>query len=142
MIMAIEHIDAIARRRGRDVLYVTFSSSRANDGRSAPRKRFDWERSQARTELIEWLTRHGIGWCPCAGFANLNSMEDYRGGLYVDIPIDLESREFNAFQHYAEFPDGTPRNSTLKLYICTFADAQRNSAHDAPDFWGQWVSTF
>lgn len=97
--MAIEHIDAIARRKGRDVLYVTFSNSRANDRRSAPRKRFDWERSRIRTELTEWLTRQGIGWCPCAGLANLNSLEDYRSGLYADLPIDVESHEFNAFQH-------------------------------------------
>jgi hypothetical protein len=142
MIMAIEHIDAIARRRGRDVLYVTFTNGRVNDGRSAPRKPFDWDRSRVRTELIEWLTHHGIGWSPCAGVANLNSMEDYRGGLYVDLPIDVASGEFKAFENYVEFPDGTPRHPALKAYICTFAVAQRNLAHDAPEFWGQWASTF
>jgi hypothetical protein len=139
--MSIDHIDAIARKKGRDVLYVTFHDP-TNQGRSDNHSAFDWKNSTSRNDLIEWLLRRGIDWLPCAGIANLNSLESYRGGLYVDLPIDDQSPEYQAFLDYVEFPDGTQRIPALTAYICALVDAQRNSAHDAPGFWDQWAATF
>jgi hypothetical protein len=141
--MTIDHIDAIARKKRRDVLYVTFSDStgKKSSGQDQ-RKAFDWKESPQRNGLIAWLKRQSIGWLPCAGVANLVSKQAYRGGLYVDLPVDEQSPKFRAFLDYVEFLDGTPRTPTLRAYICSLADAQNNSAHDAPGFWEQWARTF
>jgi hypothetical protein len=140
--MRIDHIDAIARRKGRDVLYVEFSGPAGKGSKQDQRKSFAWKDSLERKELIAWLELQGIGWVPCSGIANLNSMRTYGGGLYIVLPIDELSLKFMAFLDYIEFPDGTQRTPSLKAYTCSLADAQANSAHDAPGFWEQWASTF
>jgi hypothetical protein len=140
--MSIQHIDAIAREKGRDVLYVTFLKKPAKKGKSANRSTFDWEESRVRNDLIEWLNQRGIAWVPCAGVANLDFMEAYHGGLYVDLPIDEGSPEFSVFFNYVEFPDGTKNPPALKAYICALEDAQKNSTHDVPGFWDRWAATF
>jgi hypothetical protein len=140
--MRIDHIDAIARKMGCDVLYVEFSGPAGKRSGQDQRKAFAWKESQERIGLIAWLGQQGIGWVPCSGIANLNSMQAYSGGLYVDLPMDEQSLKFKAFLDYIEFPDGTQRTPSLKAYTCSLADAQENSAHDAPGFWEQWASTF
>jgi hypothetical protein len=138
----IEHIDAIARKMGRDVLYVEFSGPAGIGSKLNQRKKFAWKDSLERKELIAWLEQQGIGWVQCSGIANLNSMQAYGGGLYIDLPIDEQSLKFKAFLDYIEFPDGTQRTPSLRAYTCSLADALKNSAHDEPGFWEQWATTF
>lgn len=140
--MRIDHIDAIARKMGRDVLYVEFSGPAGKRSGQVQRKAFAWKESQERKELIAWLDQQGIGCVPCSGIADLNSMQAYGGGLYIDLPIDERSLKFKAVLDHIEFPDGTQRTPALKAYTCSLDDAQANSAHDAPGFWEQWASTF
>ena len=73
-------IDAIARQKKRDTLFVTFPSR-------DPDTAFD-EYSPHRAALINWLEAHHIGWMPCGGVANPNVMGPYQGHIYLDVSFD------------------------------------------------------
>lgn len=83
MPMLIEHIDAIARTKGRDVLCLEFPQE-DNDDPFAMLD-VDWDRLPIRLDVIEWLNQNQIEWCMCANFASENSMCGY-GGMIVSAP--------------------------------------------------------
>lgn len=89
MPMLIEHIDAIARKKQRDVLYVRFHQPTSgedleeedDDDVDGPSffEDLDWEHLPRRQQIIDWLEAHDIGWRPCADFADESGMFPYMG---------------------------------------------------------------
>jgi hypothetical protein len=74
MPMLIEHIDAIARKKQRDVLYLTFHPKGSTGIDWWDNDSYNWQQDPMRETVCNWLTEHHIAWQPCGYFANENSM--------------------------------------------------------------------
>jgi hypothetical protein len=147
VILRLEHIDAISRRKNRDVIYIDFISPAPLDGESretrGPIFASNWEANLDRIEVIAWLASEGIAWQPCAPFANPNVLQQkYNGQIYVDIPVDAAIDQFIKLERFLENPDGTPRLRGVRFQYCSFEDALQNSKHDEPGFWENWADSF
>jgi hypothetical protein len=145
MPMLIEHIDAIARQKQRDVLYVVFNapaSDNQDEKEILGQADLEWETLPIRQPIIDWLDAQGIGWKPCGHFADVNLMMGYRGRLYIDLPFDKSLPAFQVLTAFLELPDGSMRFPEATLFYCPLDKALENAAHDAPGFWARWAENF
>lgn len=145
MPMLIEHIDAIARQKQRDVLYVVFhpTASGTQDAEEIlGADDFDWGKLPIRQRIIDWLAAQDIGCKPCGHFANECLMMSYRGQIYIDLPFDASLPAFQALQTFLEFPDGSMRFPEVTFSYCPLDMAMKNAAHDEPGFWQRWAENF
>ena len=145
MPVRIEHIDAIARQKQRDVLYVVFhppASGTPDDEEILGSDDFDWKTLPIRQQIIDWLAARGIGWNPCGHFANECLMMGYRGQIYIDLPFDASLSAFQALQTFLELPDGSMRFPEATFFYCPLDKAMENAAHDEPGFWQRWAQNF
>lgn len=100
----IEYIDAIARKKQRDVLFIRFYTQDTDF------MEYDYLQDPERLRVITWLDKHGIAWQPCGPVANVNRMISYRGDIYVDVPFDPTNATYELLRDYLENPDGTMRH--------------------------------
>lgn len=145
MPMLIEHIDAIARQKQRDVLYVVFhppASGKPDEEEIVAQGDVDWKTLPIRQQVIDWLDAQGIGWKPCGHFANEWLMMGYCGQIYVDVPFDSSQPSFLAMQAFFEHPDGSMRFPEATFFYCPLDKAMENAAHDEPGFWERWAENF
>ena len=142
MPMLIEHIDAIARQKQRDVLYLIFRKPPGEDDGDGWPGELDWENLPIRARIIEWLETKGIGWQPCAGVANLNYMGGSDGMIYIDLPFDQTWPAYRELQEYLEYPDGSIRFPEVFFAYLPLEKAMENAAHDEPGFWEKWAENF
>ena len=149
----IEHIDAIARKKSRSVLYVTFrdpASERtvpilgAESERSALKSptRLDWKHLPVREKVIAWLDGNGVAWQPCGDIANPNLMLPYEGQIYVDVPFDEKSPGYQKLSSFLEYPDGTMRLPGVFFWCLPLDVAMKNAHHDEPGFWDKWAEAY
>src|SRR6266508_3024424 len=124
----IEHIDSMARRLGRDVLFAAFE----HDPIAPPPR---WETSKVRKRLIAFLDEEGVHWEECAGLARENLVEYYVGQIFIDVPTALDDAQYRKVCGFCEFPDGTPRHSDFRLYLLPLTTAMKSAHHDEPGFW-------
>jgi hypothetical protein len=129
----LEHIDAIARQKQRDVLFITFFT----DENPFP----DYKNLPIRSQIIEWLDDQKIDCMPCGEWADENSITSYRGTIYINIPYDEENQDFKKLQGYLEHPDGTMRYSA-HFCVVSLSEAMKYAYHDEPGFWDEWAETF
>ena len=122
----IQNIDAIARNKGRDVLFVEFNE------KSYPN--YDYKNWTARTQLINWLDNNHINYMECASVANENLIESYRGQIYLDVPYDEKDKKYIQLKNYLENSDGSPRILGVIFYLLPLEIAMKNKHHDEPDF--------
>lgn len=134
----IRHIDHIARLKGRDVLFLEFHPS----GPDGWREQFPYEANTNRREIIAWLDENGIGWEPCGPYANAMLIPPYRGQIYLDVPFDEGSADYQRVRNYLEHPDGTIQRSGVRFYAMSLDFAKENAAHDEPGFWDRWAENF
>lgn len=73
----LKFIDAIAREKQRDVLFIAF------------RSKADWRKNPRRQRVCQWLIEHQIAWEDCGPFADECCMRSYEGQIYVDVPYDV-----------------------------------------------------
>lgn len=105
MPMLIEHIDAIARKKQRDVLYITFEAPKLAHAPSGDAENsddedvdwgwdssFDWKNDPMRQQVCQWLTEQQIAWSPCGYMANENCMISYQGQILKRIYCELSRR--------------------------------------------------
>ena len=152
MPMLIEHIDAIARKKQRDVLYVTFEAPKPESGLTSETEedeeelrwflKFDWEHDPMRQQVCEWLTDQHICWFPCGYVASEHSMGRYQGQIYIDVPFDETDPTYQRLQGYLEHPDGSMRFPTVKFWYLPLEKAMENAHHDEPGFWEAWAENF
>ena len=135
----IEHIDAIARKKQRDVLYLVFGLEK---NRESSYPTFNWAESLRRQEVIAWLDDNSMPWVECAGVASENYMCGYTGSIYIDSPLDCANVEYQKLRDYLEFPDETMRHEDVTFAYLPFAKAMKNSHHDEPGFWEDWAKNF
>lgn len=145
MPMVIEHIDAIARQKQRDVLFVAFHlpTLPTLDGKEIlDHNCLNWETLPIRQQIIDWLDAQGIGWARCGPFADTRLMTGYQGQLHIDVPYDKSLSAFQAVEKLLEFPDGQMRFPDATFYCCPLDQAMTNAAHDEPGFWERWADNF
>lgn len=144
--MRIEHIDAIARAKKRDVIFVEFhqleKGKRRKNRHPYDALVLEWEHLPARRKVIEWLDAQAIRWSPCGNFADLDYVLSYRGQLYIDLPYDSELPVFQQLTAFLEKPDGSTRIPGVKFLYCTLEQAMVNAFHDEPGFWERWAESF
>ena len=143
MPLLIEHIDAIARKKRRDVLFLEFfdPKDRPNqiDGRPS---HFDWESSTGRQTVIAWLNGNQVGWQLCGAFADTTAMASYAGQIYIDVLFVDADPLYQKLLGYLEFPDGSTRLPGVWLFALELHVAMKNAHHDEPGFWARWAETF
>lgn len=133
----VEHIDAIARREGRDVLYLTFHEDQT--GASVAEH---WKDNLSRQAVIDWLMRNGYTWRACGEMASENTIRGYRGSIYIATPFNWEEPAYLALERYLEHEDGTPRLPKMRFWVLTLNLAMKNAHHDEPGFWDRWAEGF
>jgi len=134
MPMMIQHIDQIARSKGRDVLYLAFHRELTQD--------VDWERLPVRKQIIQWLDNQEIAWQECGHVASTNFYCSYRGQIYIDVPFDESSPTYQKLRDYLEHPDGTMRFDDARFCYLPLSAAMENAHHDEPGFWEKWAENF
>ena len=137
MPVQIEHIDAIARRKGRAVLYLEFHPQPAGE-----RRGYRHDDDPVRATVLAWLDAHGVPWTGCGPFADPRVMAPYLGQVYLDVPFDASLPAYRALRDYLEHPDGTMRHDGVRFYAMPLDSAMRNAAHDAPGFWERCAEDF
>lgn len=147
MPMLIQHIDAIARQKQRDVLYVMFKSPNERslgDDDYDPLDRFfiDWENLPVRQEIIDWLESNAMKWQPCGHFAKTNLMLSYQGQIYIDVPYDKSLMEYRKLEDFLENPDGSMKLPNTVFCYLPLDRAMDNVSHDEPGFWEKWAENF
>lgn len=139
MPLLIEPIDAIARQKQRDVLFVEFQPR--NEDKSLFHSH-DWEDDPKRQALIKWLDQQAIAWCCCSAFASEDSFDSYQGQIYIDLPMDETNPRYCQLRDHLEHPDGSMRDEQVCFYVLPLEAAMRNVHHDQPEFWQQWAEDF
>lgn len=129
----ISHIDEIARREQRDVLYLEFHPADREMAR-----RYDFHQDPIRAEIIAWLDGHAIGWAPCGPYAVVHRIEGYKGQIYLDTPYDEELDHYRKLRGFLEHDDGRVKHVGIRFLIMSLNSAMKNAAHDAPGFWEQF----
>jgi hypothetical protein len=119
----IENIDAIARRKGRDVLFLSFPKYSRFKDRYAHH-----DDSKVRQRVIAWLDQAGISWQECAfpGFYN------YTGDIYVDVPFDTTNADYRKLAEFLETPDGKMKIEGVSFYYLPLEKAMQYKHHDEP----------
>ena len=138
MPMLIEHIDAIARKKQRDVLSIDFHPATVYEDWGS----YNFERDPNRKRVISWLKKHKIEWRACGEVASENSMCSYLGQIYIDVPFDESNPQYQLVRDYIENPDGTMRNEQVVFRYLPLEHAMKNAHHDEPGFWKKWAETF
>jgi hypothetical protein len=131
----IEHIDAIARRKGRAVLYLEFHPY-------AGWRKYRIGDDAVRDGVLAWLDANGIPWQPCGPFAVPGHMYPYLGQVYLDIPYTVGLPDYERLRDYFEFADGSMRHPGVRFFAMPLEHAQENALHDAPGFWEQYWDAF
>ncbi len=139
----IHHIDAIARKKQRGVLWITFEdpidaspqdvltglNGLLGEGSS------DYEDNPSRQQVIAWLEEHHIAWEPSAEYANPNCFISYQGQIYVDLPYDVNLPAYRELEFFLENPDVSKRPPGVRFWILPLELAMRNAEHDEPGYW-------
>ena len=139
----IEHIDAIAREKQRDVLYLEFSPKPNKDDMWGDNNgRYSFKNDPIREKILKNLTKMGVTWLSCGGFADENYMASYAGQVYLDVPFEKDLPLYQTLETYLEHPDGTMRFENVRFYVLRLEIAMKNAHHDEPGFWEKWAEDF
>jgi hypothetical protein len=131
----LEHIDAIARKLQRDVLYLAFVR--------ASRPFYEnYESLDSRKRILQWFDDESIPWRECGQYASETTMRSYAGEVFIDVPFDETNPQYQKVQAFLEYPDGTMRFDDVKFYVVTLEGAMENAHHDEPGFWERWAEDF
>ena len=134
MPLLLEHIDAIARKKGRDVLLVVFDSTSDDI--------FDYKTLPARKDLIAWLKANNIEFRECADIAREDGFDSYRGQLYLDVCYDENDPLYIKLRDHLENPDGSSRIPDVMFCCLPLQIAMQNKHHDESGFWDKWIENF
>lgn len=140
----IQHIDAIARQKQRDVLMVTFTPA-AQEGEPddpASWRTFDWKALPARQRVLDVLASHGVAWQCCGHFADVGTMARYAGQIHIDLAYEPGNPRCREVLDFFEHHDGSMKDPCITLWLMTLELAMRNAHHDEPGFWERWAERF
>lgn len=133
----IEHIDAIARQKGRAALYLEFHPQAA-----AERRNYHYQQDPMREQVLAWLDANGVPWQPCGPLANPALMASWLGQVYLDLPWDETLPAYQVLRDYLELPHGGMRHAGVRFYAMPLELAMRNAEHDEPGYWQRRAEVF
>ncbi|MBN3813352.1 hypothetical protein [Paraburkholderia sp. Ac-20347] len=133
-----EHIDAIARKKRRDVLFIEFYRVDAKGKRGCLVAGFDWPRLTMRQQIIEWLDKRRIEWEPCSHAEVPALIMSYRGQIYIDLPFDRGVSAYRELEAFFGKPNGKMRVSGVRLCRLRYTAALRNADQYGADYWDRW----
>jgi len=143
MPMLIEHIDAIARKKQRGVLFIAFHPDENSDDDGCDSwLDYNYKKDRRRKGVLKWFKDHGIHFQECGHIASESCMLPYLGNIYIDVPFDESDSKYQLVCEYLENPDGTPRDERVRFYYLPLEIAMKNAHHDEPGFWDKWAETF
>ncbi|MFL9906761.1 hypothetical protein [Paraburkholderia sp. RL17-337-BIB-A] len=131
----LEHIDAIARKLQRDVLYLAFVRG------SRPFYE-NYESLDSRKRILQWFDDESIPWRECGRYASETTMRSYAGKVFIDVPFDETNPQYQKVQAFLEHSAGSMRFDDVKFYVVPLQDAMKNAHHDEPGFWERWAESF
>lgn len=131
----IRYIDAIAREKKRDVLYVQFGPERLSRN-DKNYKLHNYRDDPHRAELMQWLDEQGIAWEKCGPFVTGYFSFGYLGDIYIDVPYDEKNPQYQLVRDRIENPDGTMRDHDhIRWYYLPLEHAMKNAHQDEPGYW-------
>lgn len=131
----LEHIDAIARKLNRDVLYLEFLKAQRPH-------HVDYRSLESRSCIMQWLDREGIEWRECGQVASETVMRSYAGEIFIDVLFNEADDRYRKVQAFLEYPDGSMRFEDVRFYVVSLQFATKNAHHDEPGFWDRWADNF
>ena len=105
----LKHIDAIAREKDRDVLFVHFENYEHENA--------DAEPYHLRQNLIEWLEQRQINFVPCMGIEQPGVIESYSGDLYIDVPFDEAHPIYQMVSEHLEDAEGEMKIPGVLFFV-------------------------
>jgi hypothetical protein len=159
MPMLIDHIDAIAREKKRDVVYIDFPTHQYsknitsksfkdgipdefNDQFGDDRADFDGREYQSRLDFLKYLEVNGISYKPAGHFARESGWSSWNGLTFIDVPYDENDASYKKVCSYLENEDGTPKDPYMVFCYLPLEIAMKNAHHDEPGFWDKWAENF
>ena len=141
--MIVEHIDAIARKKQRSVLFIVFHPIESGIGKKyAGWMNYNYEKDRRRKGVLKWLKLHDIHCQPSGYVASENGMLPYLGNIYIDVPFDENDPQYLLVRDYLENADGTLRDKHVRFCYLPLEHAMKNAHHDEPGFWDRCAETF
>lgn len=135
----ISYIDAIAREKERDVLYVQFGPERTPKGDGAEPwflRHYHHDNDPYRSALLQWLDEQWIAWEKCGPFVTDSFCFGYLGDIYIDVPYDESDPQYQLVRDRIENPDGTMRDHDhIRWYYLPLEHAMKNAHQDESGYW-------
>lgn len=96
MPQVLKHIDAIAREKNRDVLFIHFENYQEDGEGDDP----------IRQIVLDWLEDHEIAFQPCMGLEQEGFFDVYSGDIYIDLAVDEDDSNYRELCEYLEDDEG------------------------------------
>lgn len=109
----LQHIDAIAREKNRDVLFVHFENFEQDDQGDDP----------IRSIVLAWLEDHDIAYQPCMGLEQEGFVDTYSGDIYIDLPFDETDPTYQKLSEYLEDDEGNMMLDGVLFYVLSLETA-------------------
>ena len=103
----LQHIDAIAREKNRDVLFVHFEDYEENEQNP----------DSNRQDVLSWLEQNNIPYEKCMGLEEEGSIDSYWGDIYIDVPFDLENEQYHILSDYLEDEEGVMKIEGVYFFV-------------------------
>ncbi len=139
----IDHIDAIARKKQRGVLFLEFHWQDSN----CPSENdmdidYDYNQGRLRKRIISWPKESCIAWQPCAEYCHENAIVPYMRQIYIDLPYDNNDPQYQRLASFLQKPDGPMRFDKVRFCFLPLRLAMKNSHQDKPGYWERWAANF
>lgn len=114
-------IDTISRNLGRDILFADIPIENRGVFEVA-----DPDNNSDRDSCILFLNDENINWYPCFGvFSNSGwRSPPNTGTIFIDVPNDPNSLQYQKICAFFETPDGAPRLQNFHLFLLPLVKAQ------------------
>lgn len=103
----LQHIDAIAREKNRDVLFVHFEDYEENEQNP----------DSNRQDVLSWLEQNDIPYEKCMGLEEEGSIDSYWGDIYIDVPFDLDNEQYQILSDYLEDEEGVMKIEGVYFFV-------------------------
>lgn len=113
MSQLLQHIDAIAREKKRDVLFIHFENYEEDDQGDDP----------IRSIVLAWLEDHEIPHQPCMGLEQEGFVDTYVGDIYVDLPLDETDPTYQKLSEYLEDDEGNMMLDGVLFFVLSLETA-------------------
>lgn len=131
----IEFIDAISRKKQRDVVGLIFDD--CNPRAELP---MNYLILPIRQQITTWLQNIAIEWAPCGGFADPCHPAVYTGSIYIDVTPDEANLQYQALRQYLDDELGQCRFPGVQFCSLALSDAKKNALYDEPGYFDSCVA--